>query len=150
MSGATRERLTDTFLRTLEEAAFTFAEPTPTPPPFSGELLEARIEWGRSELRAVVERRFAATLAASLLGEDEPDDARAADALGELLNMAAGALAHALPGGAGSSLGLPSVRALDAGDWAAHDGAQCSVSLLEERGSRIELTLEGAAAGAAR
>jgi hypothetical protein len=143
---ALEQLITETFLRTLEEAAFAFAEPTADPPPFSGELLEARLAWSgpaAAELTVVVERGFAASLAATLVGEDEPDDSRAGDALGELVNMAAGSLVHELSGGAPCHLGVPRVRALDAaagqGDLPA--SAACAVSLLEESGRRIDVAL---------
>ncbi|HEY7726017.1 MAG TPA: chemotaxis protein CheX, partial [Anaeromyxobacteraceae bacterium] len=97
MAEATPALLAETLGATLEEAAFVFTQPEESPPPFAARVLEARIGFSgpsAGELRLVADPSLARTLAANLLGEEEGAglEARAPDALGELLNMVIGAL----------------------------------------------------------
>ena len=140
--------LAQSLARTLEEAAFVFAESTDDPPPFEGDVIEARLAYSgghTGELVLASPRDLAATLAANLLGEDEGgasvtgDDL---DALGELLNMLAGALVAELFGPeAGCKLGLPHVRSVSAEEHARELAAARAVAtLVEEEGRRIDLS----------
>ena len=92
MSQPSQEMLAETLGRTLEEAAFLFAEPEAHPPPFHGAVLEARLRYAgdhSGELTLAMEPALAASVAANLLGEEEAVEAKGRDAVGELLNMAA-------------------------------------------------------------
>lgn len=150
MSAPSAELLGDVLGRTLEEAAFVFAEARPRPPPHAGALVEARLAYAgphRGELVLAAPVSLAATIAANLLGEDEGgaettgDDE---DAVGELLNMVAGALVVELFGaGAATRLGLPRVRRVSPED---HDralrAATAVATLVEEEGRRVDLSAE--------
>jgi hypothetical protein len=137
--------LAATVLATLEDAAFLLAEVTEDAPPFDGQVLEARLAWGGEEpleLRIAAPPALAAELAANLLGDDGADAAQAADAMGELVNMAAGALAAALHGPRGAPrLGLPRVAATSAIARAREPAAALSIALREEGGRRVEVSV---------
>ncbi|HTP27968.1 MAG TPA: chemotaxis protein CheX [Anaeromyxobacteraceae bacterium] len=142
------ELLAQALSRTLEEAAFVFAEPTQDPPPLEGEVIEARLSYRgdhEGELRLAAPASFAASLAANLLGEEEGSQgakARGDDCIGELLNMIAGALAVDLFGpGSRCLLGLPRVRRVAAEEHAqALATAHAAATLIEEEGGRIDLS----------
>jgi hypothetical protein len=132
----------------LEEAAFVFAEASEDAPPFGDDVIEARLAFSGAlecELVLASEATFAATLAANLLGEEEGgasvtgDDE---DAVGELLNMIAGAVAAELCGPEERCvLGLPRVRRLAAEEYAsALEGADAVATMVEEEGRRIDLS----------
>ena len=147
MTAPTAEGLAETLARTLEEAAFIFTEPQSKPPPFRGEVLEARIAYRgphAAELRLTADAGLASTLAANLLGEEEGEASavRAADAVGELLNMVLGAWVVRLFGDGRCELGVPQVRRRQAGE-AAREAAppSCAAALVEEQGRRIDLAL---------
>ncbi len=156
MSAELGRALGETLARTLEEAAFVFAEPAEDPPPFRGEVLEARIGFRgpeEGELRLVADAGLAASLAANLLGLDEEQGsearARSADALGEILNMVVGAwVVRRFGESTTCRLGVPRVSRRAAGDAeGAAPGARAR--LVEESGRRIDLSLfEAGAAGA--
>ncbi len=141
-----REVLGEVVGRVLEEAAFVFTEAVDEAPPFEGPVIEARLRYGdegEGEIRLAAEPRFAATLAANLLGS-EPDDPEAAeramDAVGELLNMVSGVLVAELHGPeAPTALGVPSVTRVSAEE---HERdlreAACRVTFVEEAGHRID------------
>ena len=142
--------------QTMEEAAFVFAEATSEPPPFDGDVIEARLTYAGThagELLLATPASFAATLAANLLGEDEGgasvtgDDL---DAVGELLNMIAGKLVVDLFGPeAPCTLGLPRVERVRAEEHErALATAQAATTMVEEEGRRIDLSarVTGAAA----
>jgi hypothetical protein len=137
--------LATSVLRTLQDAAFLLAEESDGAPPFEGEVLEARIAWGGddpAELRLALEPGLAAELAANLLGEDGATAAQGADALGELLNMAAGALLAGIHGARGAPpLGLPRVAAVRAADRARGLAGALTVTLLDEGGRRLDVAL---------
>jgi len=142
------ELLAQCLVRTLEEAAFVFAEPTGDPPPFEGEVIEARVTYsgGHSgELLLASPHGLAATLAANLLGEDEGGASVTGDdfdALGELLNMVVGSLVLELFGPeAGCKLGLPRVKRVSAQEYGRELGkAHAVATLVEEEGRRIDLS----------
>jgi CheY-specific phosphatase CheX len=153
----TSELLAQSLAQALEEAAFVFAEPTEEPPELQGQVIEARLGYAgphEGELALAADAGFAATLAANLLGEDEGGAEAAGDdqdAVGELLNMIAGALVVELFGAdVPCRLGLPRVARLTAAEHAATLGAAAAAaSLLSEEGSRIDLSarlLRGAGA----
>lgn len=148
MAELTAELLTQVLAHTLEEAAFVFAEPTDQPPPHEEPLIEARLKYHgehEAELVLATSGRFAATIAANLLGEDEGgadvigDDH---DALGELLNMIAGALVAELFGpDSRCRLGLPAVGLVRADEHLrALAAAHAAVSMVDEGERRIDLS----------
>jgi hypothetical protein len=141
--------LAQSLARTLEEAAFVFAEPTEAPPSFEGEVIEARLAYSgghAGELLLASPPDLAGTLAANLLGEEEGgasvtgDDL---DALGEVLNMLAGSLVLELFGPeAGSKLGLPLVRSVSAAEHGRNLAkAHAVATLVEEEGRRIDISV---------
>ena len=141
------EYLAEVLGRTLEEAAFVFAEPADGEAMADETLLEARLTYQgphQGELVLTAPRSFAATLAANLLGEDEGGAAAAGDdedALGELLNMIAGALVAEISApGDTCLLGLPRVGPVASAVHAhALASAHASATLVEEEGRRIVL-----------
>jgi hypothetical protein len=132
--------------RTLEEAAFVFAEATTVPPPHEATLVEARLGYAGPQGG---ELTLVATLAANLLGEDEGGAATTGDdedAIGELLNMIAGVVVVELFGeDAACQLGLPRVRRIRPD---AHvrtlATATAAATMVEEEGRRIDLALTSA------
>ncbi len=149
--------LAQTLGRTLEEAAFVFAEPAEDPPPFDDDVIAARLAYHgehAGELLLASPHGLAATLAANLLGEDEGgasvtgDDV---DAVGEILNMIAGSLVLELFGPeAGCKLGLPRVQRVSAEEYGRELArAHAVASLVEEEGRRIDLSVS-VGAGAPR
>jgi len=146
----TADRLAELAVETLEEAAFVFAEATDPPPPFAGDVLEARLHYSGPE-RGVLGLRassgFAAGLAANMLGADCADpesDRRSADALGEMVNMLAGAVLLELFGpDSKASIGVPSVKPVS------QDSAPagCLAHLATEEGDRLDVFLRPANGG---
>lgn len=146
---AFRDLLAQALGRTLEEAAFVFAEPTEDPPPFDDDVIAARLAYSGAhagELLLASPHALAATLAANLLGEDEGgasvtgDDL---DAVGEILNMIAGSLVVELFGPeAGCKLGLPRVERVSSQAYCRELArAHAAASLVEEEGRRIDLSV---------
>ena len=139
--------LGDVLGRVLEEAAFVFAEPGEDGPA-GGPLLRAQLRYvGRhaGELSLVTTERFAATMAAAILGEEEggaelTGDDR--DALGEVLNMVAGVLAVELFGDdSRCALGLPAVERVAAETHRqALAAADAVATLVDEGGQRVTLS----------
>jgi hypothetical protein len=128
----------------LADAAFVFAAPAEEVPEFDGAVLEASLRWTGpepGEVRLAVSPSFAAELAANLLGEDAPCPDRAADAVGELLNMAAGALVRERFGPrAGCALEPPRVRSTTPGEHAARlAAATARATLLDDGGNRVDV-----------
>jgi CheY-specific phosphatase CheX len=134
--------------RTLEQAAFVFAERADEAVPFAGTVIQARLGYfgpRTGEIRLATSTAFAATLAANLLGT-EPDDPEAAgrdlDAVGELLNMVAGALLCELFGQQTTCrLGIPAVARTSP---TAHETAiagTCQVTFVDESGHRIDASV---------
>jgi len=146
----TPDRLAELAAGTLEEAAFVFTERADPPPPFPGSVLEARLQYdgpsrGEIALRATPE--FAAGLAANLLGSEpgDPETARrSADALGEIVNMLAGAVVLELFGPvAQTRIGVPSVRECPG---AAVPGG-CLTHLTTEEGERLDVCVRPRSGG---
>ena len=156
MASDPTEALARSVVRTLEEAAFVFAGlAESSPPPFSGTVLEARLAfWGgeAGELTIATDNRLAAELAANLLGEDAEDPEvanRGHEALGELVNMVAGALVVDLYGERSvCRLGVPAIRTVDAARYRRENQvAPGSVVLITEEGRRLDVSLLPAAGG---
>ena len=149
MASEVAEILAGTLAQILEEAAFLFAEPSEEPPPYAGEVLQARLSFmgdHEGELVLGAPPELCATLAANLLGEDEGGAATTGDdedAVGELLNMVAGALLVELYGpDAQCLLGLPRVeRVAPARHEGELTGADAVATLVEEEGRRIDLSV---------
>ena len=135
--------------RTLEEAAFVFCERSDAPADVEEPLIEAALTIAgdhAGELRLVVSETFASTLAANMLGEEEGGAAVTGDdedAVGELLNMIAGAAALEMFGRyARCTLGVPRVRRVSA---SAHREALAAAdslaTLVDGEGQRIDVSL---------
>jgi hypothetical protein len=138
-------RVAAAVLRTLEDAAFVFAAPADEAEPFEGDVLEARLSWAGAaeELRLATSPELAAEIAANLLGVERAAVEHAADALGELLNMAAGiVVAEAFGGRAAPRLELPRVALVSA---SAHTesaaSARIALTLLDEADRRIDVAV---------
>ncbi len=144
-----RELLAATLGQSLEEAAFVFAEDTGEPPPFEEGVIEARLSFAgkeEGELLLAVAPRFASTLAANLLGEDEGGAAATGDdqdAVGELLNMIAGTFVVEVYGlDTACKLGLPRVAQAASDDHErAIAGAHVASTMVDENGNRIDLAV---------
>jgi hypothetical protein len=148
VSEPSAEALAETLGQTLEEAAFIFTEPQERPPPFRGDVIEARIDYRgphAGELLLTADGSLASTLAANLLGEEEGEAsaARAPDAVGELLNMVLGIWVQRLFGDqVRCALGVPKIGRRSAGEASGPPaGATCAAHLVEEQGRRIDLAL---------
>jgi hypothetical protein len=135
--------------RTLEDAAFVFTEVSASPPPHRGTVVVARMSFSgsiRGEFVLAAGPALGQALAANLLGE-EPDEGepsgRAADAVGELLNICCGVLAGELFGPrAVCGLGLPAVSEVPSADYEGEYGKMaCRVSLVTEEGGRLDAAL---------
>ncbi|NLH49749.1 MAG: chemotaxis protein CheX [Myxococcales bacterium] len=131
--------------RILEEAAFIFAEPAEDDAPLESPTINAQLDFrgpsnGRLLLRASPE--FAVLLAANLLGvePDEPDAlTRRQGAVGEILNMIAGALMETLFGDEVTvHLGIPEI---DAGLRPSATPAANRTVLLTEEEFPVEISL---------
>jgi CheY-specific phosphatase CheX len=134
--------------RTLEEAAFVYFEPGEVSVEAEGPVLEARLRYAgddEGELRLALSESFASTLAANMLGEEEGGAAVTGDdrdAVGELLNMIAGALVLEVFGRyARCALDIPQVRRVGVDEHRrALEQADVSVGLLDEEGHRVHLS----------
>jgi hypothetical protein len=139
--------------RTLEDAAFVFTEPSASPPPFAGSVVVASMEFSGSsgppgwEFRLAASAELAESLAVNLLGEDPEDcvdQARAADAMSEVLNICCGVLARELYGPQEvCRLSVPNC-VTRTGEEFQRDlaAARCRVSLVTEEGARLDAALE--------
>jgi len=148
-SAPNSESLSRTLIGLLAEAAFVFAEPTTTPMPADENPLVARLTLAHDEtweLCVCVQDKLGDVLAANLLGtESETREARAAsaDAVGELANILAGALAVELFGkDVVSRIGIPVVTletARAVGERLAR--STCWANLLTEEGHALAVAL---------
>jgi hypothetical protein len=145
------ERLGALVMKTLEDAAFVFAEVADGAPPFSPPVLEARLRFEgpeAGELALATSPAMAQGLAANLLGLDPGDPEigqRAGDALGELANILAGAVVLELFGPrVETRIGVPSVREVAA---APAGEAPCAVTLSTEEGERLDASYRPAGKG---
>jgi len=143
------ELLARTLISLLADAAFVFAEPVATSMPAGENPWVARltIEHGESwELCVCVQDKLGPLLAANLLGtESETGEARAAaaDAVGELANILAGALAVELFGkDVVCNIGIPVVT-IATGDAVGDCLAKstCQANLLTEEGYALAVAL---------
>jgi hypothetical protein len=143
------ESLSRTIIALLADAAFVFAEPTATSLPATGNSLVARLSLARGEsweLCVCVQDKLGDVLAANLLGtESESGEARvaAADAVGELANILAGALAVELFGtDVVCQIGIPMTTA-ESGRVANERlaKASCRANLLTEEGYALAVAL---------
>ena len=148
-SAPNSESLARSVIALLADAAFVFAEPTAAPLPASENPLVARLamEHGETwELCVCVQDKLGQMLAANLLGtESDTGEARAAaaDAVGELANILAGALAVELFGkDVVCRIGIP-VVAVEGGRAVAARLAQssCRANLLTEEGYALAVAL---------
>ena len=142
VSAPSSDALSRAVITLLADAAFVFAEPTTAPLPAGENPLVARLtlELGESwELCVCVQDKLGQMLAANLLGtEGETGEAQAAaaDAVGELANILAGALAVELFGkNVICRLGIPTV-AVESGSAVGECLAKspCRVNLETEEG----------------
>jgi len=148
-SAPSSESLSHTLIGLLADAAFIFAEPTHAPLPATGNAIVARLTMARGEsweLCVCVQDKLADLLAANLLGtESETGEARAAaaDAVGELANILAGALAVELFGkDVVCQIGIPAATVETAravSDRLAK--ATCRANLLTEEGYALAVAL---------
>jgi hypothetical protein len=136
------ELLRETTPHILEQVAFVFAEPSDEAAPFSGDVVEADIDFNGplvGQLRLTTSRTCAATLAASVLGVDADDPAAIAytsDVLGETLNMLCGAVLLQLFGAVDSThSGTPTVSVRSA---ASATTVGETVSFVTDEGHRID------------
>jgi hypothetical protein len=148
------ELLSSTLIALLADAAFVFAEPAVAPLPSGENELVAHLTMGHGEtydLCLCVQNKLGDILAANLLGtESETREARAAaaDAVGELANILAGALAVQLFGKeVVCNIGIPAVSIETesvVGDGLAK--CTCRADLLTDEGYAlaVALTLQGA------
>jgi len=148
-SAPSSDALSRAVIALLADAAFVFAEPTTAPMPAGDNPLVARLtlELGeRWELYVCVQEKLGQMLAANLLGtESETGEARAAasDAVGELANILAGALAVDLFGkSVVCKIGIPTVAiepARAVGERLAKSA--CRVNLETEEGYALAVAL---------
>ena len=148
-SAPSSDALSRAVIALLADAAFVFAEPTTAPMPAGENPLVARLtlELGeRWELCVCVQDKLGQVLAANLLGtESETGEARAAasDAVGELANILAGALAVDLFGkSVVCKIGIPTVAiepARAVGERLAKSA--CRVNLETEEGYALAVAL---------
>jgi len=143
------ESLARTLIGLLADAAFVFAEPTDAALPANGDTLVAHLTMAHGEsweLCVCVQDKLGDMLAANLLGtESETGEARAAaaDAVGELANILAGALAVDLFGkDVVCQIGIPAV-AIESGRVASDrlTKASCHANLLTEEGYALAVAL---------
>jgi hypothetical protein len=148
-SAPTSGALSSAVINLLANAAFVFAEPTTAPMPAGENPLVARLtlELGeRWELCVCVQDKLGQVLAANLLGtESETGEAReaASDAVGELANILAGALALDLFGkNVVCKIGIP-VVAIESGRAVGEHLAKstCRANLETEEGYALAVAL---------
>ncbi|RJO64827.1 MAG: hypothetical protein C4523_17485 [Myxococcales bacterium] len=137
--------------RILEDAAFVFTEPTDEPPAFEEAVLEGRLRFvapsGEGTLLIAAGRSLAQEIAANLLGVDAGDpetDGQDRGALGEMLNIIAGAfMADRFGHNVLCMLGIPSVQAFEPDAYAVQkDGTACKVHFSTDDGRRIDLGVD--------
>lgn len=144
--------LREVTVRILEDAAFLLIDPTDDFDGWAEEVVEARIAFSGplvGTVRLVACRRLAVEIAANMLGIDELEpDAQASDglALGELVNIVAGAMVARLCGTrVACDLGLPNVATAGGASWP-RPGVIASAFRDEEgRAIGVELVVAGVA-----
>jgi len=139
---------TDTLARTacdiLEETAFIFASPANAVPSGPAQLVVAQLSVSgevRGSLILAVPPSVGSEIAANLLGLEpgDPDaDSQAADAVGEILNIMAGALAaQCAVGSAGWRLGPPCTRTVQDLCEVETGSTGCEAMLVTDAGERV-------------
>jgi two-component system chemotaxis response regulator CheY len=146
-NGDHEKLLHEIFETVLERFAFMYGEPVKRgelPEPGT-DLLIARMTFSGGQEGAMAiaaPRELCSEMAANVLGGD-PEDfplERAADALGEVLNMACGHVASALTAEEGASLAPPVVQRFDLRDWRAlASAAHTAGFVVEDRPVLISL-----------
>jgi CheY-specific phosphatase CheX len=144
MTALTTESLAQTACEVLEETAFIFASPSNDTPPSDNPLVVAQLTVTgevRGSLILAVPPSVGAEIAANLLGVEPDDplaDSKAADAVGEILNIMAGALAaHCAIGSAGWRLGPPTTRIVDDASQIDKGATGCDAVLVTDSGEHL-------------
>ena len=151
MTPITAEALARATCEVLEEAAFLFAAPSPSPPPADQPLVVARLPVfsdPTSWLVLAVPPSVAEEIAANLLGLDQgaPEASQSMnDAVGEILNIIGGTLLSQSSPAAALRLGTPEVALLGDRCRAPDCLASHGQALTTENGERIWTALEGTA-----
>lgn len=143
------ETLEKSLTEVLEQTAFCFSERTEDPPEWEGSICVAELEFSgpeRARLSLAVPSDFAIELATNLLGLDpgDPDgEEKATDALGEVLNIVAGAIMPEVFGSAALvELSAPRIESLDSSAWSKRAGAaSVRISLLIDELTRVDLAV---------
>jgi hypothetical protein len=144
MSHPSPSDLAQTIAQILEDAAFIFVEPTDMVAPDEAPLVVARVEvfgMAPASLVLAVPPSMGVEIAANLLGA-EPDDpdagARAADAVGEILNMMSGALsARCSTDGKPWTFGTPVTTTAAGSSLNDLDFASCGAVLITDEGDKL-------------
>jgi len=146
----TLEALTEVTAQMLEDAAFIFTEPMENGGSFESESMQAKIgfEGPRKGIIAlIIDKSLATVLAANFLGV-EPDALEAMgkgrDAVGEMLNIIAGALMERIFGGEiVVNLGIPEVQYLENPNSENVANEDCiKVSFMTDEEQRIDACLK--------
>ncbi len=140
-NGDHEKLLHEIFQTVLERFTFMYGEPVPRADlPEPGEdLLLARMTFSGGQEGAMAlaaPRELCSEMAANVLGGEPEDYAfeSAADALGEVLNMACGHVTSALKAEEGASLAPPVVQRLDRREWRAlASAAHTAAFIVEDR-----------------
>ncbi len=142
--------ISSSVIETLEEGAFIFAEATEESPPWSDdEIWETRLSYSahkEGEVYLATISELAVEIATNLLGLDsevpEASD-KAADAVGEILNVIAGTLFDRWFGNdVEYSMGVPEVKKVSVEEHEEIlEKSSCSVSMITEDGLRIDVAV---------
>ncbi|MFQ5699659.1 MAG: chemotaxis protein CheX [Myxococcota bacterium] len=140
------EVLERTLTEILEQTAFCFSERTEDPPEWQGPVFVAELEFsgpGGGRLLLALPSDFATELATNLLGLEpgDPDgEKKAADAVGEVLNIVSGAMMPEVFGAAALvEFSSPRVESLDAAAWSKRAGPDSvRISLLVDELTRVD------------
>lgn len=132
-----REALLRCAQAVLEESAFTFAEPAPTPPEESdwpGRVVRAELPFkgivgGRFVI--VAPAQLCRELAADMLGELEMEEDQD-EVLGEVLNMMAGMTLEEVLGAQEWDLGVPEIASTDGAGWLTNSELWVPIHLVTE------------------
>jgi CheY-specific phosphatase CheX len=146
-----RETLFAVACQVLEEASFVFVEPAAEPidgRSWPGPVVRVQLPFNgpvRGRFMLVASSGMGGTLAAGMLGAElgEPEaDAKAEDALGEVLNMMAGmALEQALGAGTLWDLGVPEVRRMSPAEYVSGPRPDVRVCLDSEEEEPLEVAI---------
>lgn len=145
ITSVTEDVLVEVAASVLEDVAFVFVERSPAPPPWSGDVLVAKLAYSGPEdgvLAVTASPALAARFAANMLGV-EPDDPEATagtrDAVGEMVNVIVGSMVARVFGTAElCQLGVPRVVLAPAPDASR---SICAVALVTDEGERLDLQI---------